>query len=135
MADNGFNHERPDESISELVSRLTQEVSDLVNTHMQLARVEIMSDLRHAGRGAGMLGGAGIASYVAAFLASVAAAIGLGELLPLWAGFLIVAAVWSVAGIVLAVAGRRELKRLPQMADDTLEELERDREWMRRRPS
>lgn len=135
MVDNGFNHERPDESISELATRLTQEVSDLVNTHMQLARVEIMSDVRRAGRGAGMLGGAGIAGYVAALLASVAAAIGLGELLPLWAGFLIVAVVWSVAGIVLAVAGRRELKRMPNVAGDTLEEFERDREWIRRRPS
>lgn len=135
MAEKGFNHDRPNESISELVSRLTQEVSDLVNTHMQLARVEIMSDLRHAGRGAGMLGGAGIASYVAAFLASVAAAIGLGEVLPLWAGFLILAVVWAAAGIVLTVVGRRELKRMPHLVGDTLEEIERDRQWMRRRPS
>lgn len=135
MAEEWFEHERPDESVSELVSRLTQEVSDLVHTHMQLARVEIMSDLRHAGRGAGMLGGAGIAGYVAAFLASVAAAIGLGELLPLWAGFSIVAAVWAVVGIALAVVGRRELKRMPHMAEGTLEELDRDQEWMRRRSS
>lgn len=135
MADKGFDHERPDESIGELVSRLTQEVSDLVNTHMQLARVEIISDLRHAGRGAGMLGGAGIAAYVAAFLASVAAAIALGELLPLWAGFLIVAAVWALAGTVLAVLGRRESKRMPHIAENTVREFERDREWIRRRPS
>lgn len=121
-----------DESIGDLLSRLSQEISDLVNTHMQLARVEIMSDLAHIGRGAGMLGGAGVAGYVAALLASVAAAIGLGEVLELWAGFLIVAAVWGLIGIALAVVGRRELRHAPPVAEGTLEEFERDREWMRR---
>lgn len=127
-----FGH---DESIGELVSRLTQEISDLVNTHMQLARVEIVSDLRHIGRGAGMLGGAGVVGYVAALLASVAAAIGLGELLPLWAGFLIVAGFWGLVAMVLAVVGRRELRRAPRVGESTMEEFERDREWMRRHSS
>lgn len=135
MAEDGLGRDRPDESIGELVSRLTQEISDLVNTHLQLARVEIISDLRHASRGAGMLGGAGIAGYVAAFLASVAAAIGLGEMMPVWAGFLLVAGVWAVVGLVLGSAGRRALKRMPRMAEGTREEFESDRTWLRRRSS
>lgn len=135
MAEGEPGQERPDESMGELVSRLTQEISDLVNTHMQLARVEIMSDVRHVGRGAGMLGGASIAGYVAAFLASVAAALALGEVMSLWAGFLIVAAIWAVVGVILALVARRELNRMPSVAEGTLEEFERDREWMRRRSS
>lgn len=132
MARDEFGNE---ESMGDLVSRLMQEISDLVNTHMQLARVEIMSDLRHIGRGAGILGGAGVAGYVAAFFASVAAAIGLGEVVALWAAFLIVAGVWAVVGIFLTVVGRRELGRMPAVARHTLEEFERDREWMRRHSS
>jgi uncharacterized membrane protein YqjE len=132
MARDEFGNEQ---SIGELLSRLTQEISDLVNTHMQLARMEIMSDLRHIGRGAGMLGGAGVAGYVAAFLASVAAAIGLGEVVALWAGFLIVAAVWAAAAVVLALVGRRQLQRTNGIGRSTMEEIERDREWMRRRSS
>lgn len=135
MAEERPGEGRPEESVAELVSRLTQEISDLVNTHLQLARVEIISDLRHAGRGAGMLGGAGVAAYVAAFLASVAAALGLGEIMALWAGFLLVAAAWAVVGLVLALIGRRQLGEVPPKAGSLLDELDRDREWMRRRSS
>lgn len=135
MASEESGQERPSESMSELASRLTREISDLVNSHMQLARVEIMSDLRHVGRGAGMLGGAGVAGYVAAFLASVAAAIGLGGVLPLWAGFLIVAGAWAVAAAILALVGRKRLDRMSRVAESTREELDRDRAWMRRQSS
>lgn len=133
MAEERSGQERPDESVAELFSRLTQEISDLVNTHLQLARVEIISDLRHAGAGVGLMGGAGVAAYVAAFLASVAGALGLGELMPMWAGFLLVAAGWAVVALVLALVGRRRLKDAPVSAAGILQELERDRAWMRRR--
>lgn len=133
MAEETSGQERPDESVGELFSRLTQEISDLVNTHLQLARVEIISDLRHAGVGVGLMGGAGVATYVAAFLASVAAALGLGELMPMWAGFLIVAAVWAGVALVLALLGRRRIGDAPASAADMLEELERDSAWIRRR--
>lgn len=122
----------PQEPMSELVSQLAREVGDLVNTHMQLARVELMSDLQQAGRGSGMLGSAGILGYVGALLGSIAAALGLGEIVPYWLGFLILAAVWAVVAAVLAIWGRRVLKRAAP-AQETLGELERDREWLRRR--
>ncbi|HEX2153989.1 MAG TPA: phage holin family protein [Acidimicrobiia bacterium] len=128
-------HQLPNsgESVGELVSRLTREVSDLVSSHMELARVEITSDLRRAGKGAGMLGGAGVAGYVALLLASVAAAVGLGEVVPLWAGFLIVAGIWALAAGILALVGRKELDRMTPIAENTKREFEHDRDWVKRR--
>lgn len=125
--------EEPNESVDDVVGRLKQEISDLVNTHMQLGRVEIMGDLQHIQRGGGMRRGARITGLAALLLASVAVALGVGQVLALWVGFLAVAALWGVAAVVLAWAARREDSRVRPIGEGARAELERDREWLRRR--
>jgi len=98
------------ESVGVLVSRATQQVSDLVRAEMRLAMAELKDKGRHAGRGAGLFGGAGlVALYGAgALLAAVIAALAL--VLPVWAAALIIGvALLALAGL-LALMGRGETR-------------------------
>jgi hypothetical protein len=111
------------ESVGELVSRATRQVSDLVRAEMRLAAVELKDKGRHAGRGAGLFGGAGlVALYGAgALIAAIIAALAL--VMPVWLSALIVAvALFALAG-VLALMGRKQAKQAvpptPEFAMDS----------------
>ena len=68
-----------------------------MQSHIQLAKEEIVTELKQAGRGAGLVGGAALAGWIALLLLSFAAAWGLSELVEsVWAGFLVVGLVWAV---------------------------------------
>jgi hypothetical protein len=109
-----------DRSLGELISDVTGDLSTLMRQELELAKAELQQSARRAGKGAGMLGGAGVAGYFVLLFLSLAlwwaigAATGLG-----WAA-LIVAVLWAVIGAILYVAGRNSLKAvrgLPKTAD------------------
>ena len=52
----------PDQSLSDLVSRLTTDVGNLIGTQIELAKVEIKDEVTRAGKGVGMVGGGGLAA-------------------------------------------------------------------------
>jgi MFS family permease len=95
-------------SAGELVSRISEQVSQLVRDELRLARTELKEKGKKAGLAGGLYGGAGlIALYgVAAFVAG--AILGLAGPVPDWAAALIVGAVLFVVAGVAAALGRRE---------------------------
>lgn len=124
--------QEPTSSLGELMGRLSSEVGGLLSDHVQLARVEMKRDARKAGRGAGLMGGAGIGAWMAALILSLALAWGLAELMPTWVAFLIVGVVWAIAAAVMGMVGKKELDRLGPVAPETMEELQRDKQWFSR---
>ena len=112
-------------SVGELFGELTRDFSLLVRQEIALAKAEAQDSAKKAGRGAGLLGGAGWASHFVLLFLSVALWWGLGT----WIGdgepalgwsALIVAIVWAVIAAILAAQGRKELKKtrgMPQTAD------------------
>jgi hypothetical protein len=82
-----------------------------------------------------MLGGGAAAGYLAALLVSFAAAWGLAEVMPEGVAFLLVGIVWAVAALVLASRGRRELHQVHPAPQETVQELQEDRRWMRQQVS
>lgn len=109
-----------DRSLGELISQVTTDLSTLMRQELELAKAELQQSASRAGKGAGMLGGAGVAGYFVLLFASLALwwAIGAGTGLG-WAA-LIVAALWAVIGAVLFFAGRnslRSVRGLPRTAD------------------
>lgn len=100
---------RADEPVGQLVQHASRQLTELVRGELRLAQAEMKEKGRHYGRGAGMLGGAGVVGFLMleALVATVIAALALT--LPLWAGALIVAAVLGVVAAVLAAAGRKQL--------------------------
>jgi len=112
-------------SLGELLSEITSDLSTLVRQEVQLAKAEVQDSAKRAGRGAGMLGGAGVAGHMVLVFLSVA----LWQLLAMWmnsalAAFL-VALVWGVVAAVLALKGRDEVKKVKGMpqTQDTVKKI------------
>lgn len=100
--------ERP--SIGELLSEVSSNLSDLMRQELELAKAELRQSATSVGKGAGMLGGAGIAANLMLVFLSVAAWWAIGDATGRgWSG-LIVAGIWAIVALVLALMGRKEIK-------------------------
>lgn len=121
--------EHPDvsgQSVGELLSDVTRDLSTLMRQELELAKVEIKTEVTKAGKGAGMLGGAGFAGYMVLLFLSFALWWGLANVMDAGWAALIVAVVWAVIAAVLAVVGRSTLKRVnpkPERTLDTAKEI------------
>jgi uncharacterized membrane protein YqjE len=118
---------RGGEGVGELVSRASQQVSELIRAELRLAVMELKDKGKHAGTGAGLYGGAGlVAMYgVGALIAAVIAALALA--MPLWASALIVGVVLLVVAAVLAAMGRGQTKRaVPPKPEQAMDSARRD---------
>lgn len=125
-----YELKEPDKSIGDLAGRLTSELGALFNDHLQLAKVEIVEDLKKAGRGAGLMGGAAVAGWIAALVLSFALAWGLAELMDTWIAFVIVGALWAIGAALMASMGKKALDEVDPVPTETVHELERDKEWI-----
>jgi membrane protein len=107
-------------STSELVNRLSTQVSELVRGEIALARSELTTKGKRLGTGAGLLGGAGVLAIggLLAFLAAAIAALAL--VLPVWAAALIVGVVLLIVAGVLGLLGKKQVQQgtppLPEQA-------------------
>ena len=109
-----------DDSLGTIVGKLAGDMSTLVRQEIALAKAEVTQDAKHAGKGAGMFAGAGVAGHFVLLFLSIAAWVGLGNLIGNGWSALVVAAVWAIIGFVLYKTGQKELKRtkgLPRTAD------------------
>lgn len=125
----------PDRSIGELVSRMTSDLSALVSTQIELAKVEIKEEVGRAGKGAGMVGGGAVAGVMALLLLSFAAAWGLAEIVPEGVAFLIVGLVYAAVAAVLLLRGKEQIKSATPVVPTTVETLKEDVEWARQQRS
>jgi hypothetical protein len=122
-------------SVGELISEVAADLSTLMRKELELARAEITSEAKKAGRGAGLLGGAGYAGHMVALFASLAISWALSDLFDFsWGwGFFIVAAVWAVAATVLYLKGREQIRRVHPKPEQTVETLKEDLQWAKNR--
>jgi uncharacterized membrane protein YqjE len=125
---------RPEQSLGELFSELSNETTSLVHAHIELAKTELRDEAKDAGRAAGMFAGAGMTALFALLLLSFAAAWGLAEVMPTGFAFLIVGLVWAVAAAILAIVGRDRAAKVGP-PEDTIQTLKEDAEWARQRRS
>lgn len=112
-------------SLGDLLGEVTRDLSTLMRQEVELAKAELKESASKAGRGGGMLAGAGIAGHFVLLFLSIALWIGLGELMGLGWSAVVVSAIWGVIAAGLASVGRRELKTvkgMPQTAE-TLQEI------------
>ena len=111
-------------SLGDLLGEVTRDMSTLMRQEVELAKVELKQSATRAGKGAGMLAGAGVAGHFVLLFLSLALWWALGDVMGLgWSG-VVVAIIWGVVAAILAAIGRKELnaiKGMPQTAE-TLQE-------------
>ncbi|MFF2317770.1 phage holin family protein [Arthrobacter sp. NPDC058097] len=112
-------------SLGELLGDVTRDLSTLMRQEVELAKAEAKQSATRAGKGGGMLAGAGVAGHFVLVFLSLALMFALGALMPLGWAAVIVAIIWAIIAAVLAAKGRKELnqiKGLPQTGE-TLSEI------------
>ena len=116
-----------DASTAELVSHMSEQVSTLVRDELALARVEMTEKGKRAGKGAGLLGGAGVLALygVSALLVTIVAALAL--VWPTWLAALVVTVVVFAAAGVAALLGKRQVKQaVPPAPTAAVDSTKRD---------
>ena len=102
-------------SLGDLLAEVSRDLSTLIRQEMELAKAELRQTATRAGKGAGMLGGAGYAALMAVFFLSVALWWALGYLVGnAWSG-VIVAVIWAIIALILYLIGRKQLKTVQGM--------------------
>jgi hypothetical protein len=112
-------------SLGELLGDVTRDLSTLMRQEVELAKAELKQSTSRAGKGAGMLAGAGVGGHFVLLFLSLALMWALGSIMALGWSALIVAVIWAIIAAVLASIGRKELKQikgLPQTGE-TLSEI------------
>jgi hypothetical protein len=117
------------ESLGDLVSDLTGDLSKLMRQELELAKAKIRQEATKAGKATGMLAAAGFAGYLTTVLLSLALVFALGAVMPLGWAALIVAALWGIAGAVLYTSGRARLRTVNPKPERTVQTLKEDAEW------
>ena len=114
-------------STGELVSKLSQEVSELIRDELRLAQVEVAVKAKKAGVGVGLLGTAGIIALygVAVLIATVILALAL--VLDAWLAALIVGVVlMAIAGVAGLLGKNRVAEAAPPVPSDAIESVKKD---------
>ena len=112
-------------SLGDLLGDVTRDLSTLMRQEVELAKAEAKQSATKAGKGGGMLAGAGVAGHFVLLFRSLALMFALGALMPLGWAALIVAVIWGIIAAVLASKGRKELKQVKGMpqTSETLSEI------------
>ena len=121
-------------STRDLVQDLSRQTSTLIRQEMRLAQAELTEKGRHAGKGAGMFGGAGLVALYGVGALVAATILGLATVLEPWiAAAAIGAGLLLVAGI-LALTGKKELDEAgPPKPEQTIESVQQDVETVKAR--
>ncbi|MGW0312529.1 phage holin family protein [Streptomyces flavidovirens] len=123
-ADHRGGHNATEESVGELVSQASQQISQLMREELRLAQAEMTQKGKRFGIGGGLFGGAGMVAFLVlqALVATVIAALAL--VLPLWASSLIITGVLLALVAVLALVGKKQVSQAtppaPEQAIDSV---------------
>jgi membrane protein len=122
-----FERAGDDQSVGELVQRLSQQTATLVRQELRLATVELQQKGKRAGMGAGMFGGAGVVALYGVGALIAAAIIGLGTVLEPWLAAIVVGAVLLAVAGILALTGKKQVEQAtPPLPEQALESTRRD---------
>jgi putative superfamily III holin-X len=95
----------------ELVARLSEQVSTLVKSELELAKAELTRKGMRVGVGAGLAGSGGLLGAYGFGLLLAAAVAALALVWPVWLAALVIGVVVLLVAGALALAGRSQLRR------------------------
>jgi len=131
MDQNGASN---DQSIADLMRRLSEQTTELVRKEIELAKAELQVKGKKAGMGAGMFGGAGVFGLYALGALTACAILALATAVDAWLAALIVAVVWAAVAGVLALTGKNKVQEAtPPVPERALDSTKADIEMTKQR--
>jgi hypothetical protein len=116
--------ERP---IGDLLGSFAQDTTTLMSQEIELARAEIAVQVKRAGTGAGLFGGAAVVAMAGLGALTACAIVALALVLDTWLAALIVGAALVAVGGLLALMGRSRMKQVaPPVPERALQSVRRD---------
>jgi len=101
-----------DATVGELMSKVSRDLSTLIRQELQLAKAELKVEATKAGKGAGLLGGAGFAGYMVMLFLSLALWAALANVMDVGLAALIVGGLWAIVAGLLFVTGRSRMREV-----------------------
>ncbi|MFI5672839.1 phage holin family protein [Streptomyces sp. NPDC051704] len=116
-----------EDSVGVLVSRASQQISELVREEMQLARAEMTEKGKRYGKGGGLFGAAGAVGMLALQALTATCIAALALVLPVWASALVITAVLGIAATLTVLAGKKQVTRAGHPApEQTIDSVKAD---------
>jgi hypothetical protein len=123
-----------DKPLGELVQDLSRQTSTLIRQEMRLAQAELAEKGKHAGKGAGMFGGAGLVALYGVGALIAAAILGLATVIEPWIAAAAIGVGLLVIAGILALTGKKELdEATPPKPEQALESVHEDVETVKAR--
>jgi hypothetical protein len=117
----------PEPTTAELVQQASEQISRLVRDELALARAEVASSARHAGAGAGLLGGGAVLALYGIGALVLAAILGLAVVLPGWLAALIVGGGLLVLAAMIGLSGGVQLRNaMPPVSQRVMSSVRAD---------
>jgi hypothetical protein len=125
------------DSIGGLLRGILMDLRTLIREEIALARIELREQAGRARAAAVSFAIAAVALACAGLLLLIALATGIADLLnwPVWAGFLIMAALLCLVGAVTLSSGRRQLAQVHAVPQETVSTLKENSAWIAKRLS
>jgi uncharacterized membrane protein YqjE len=130
-----------DETLPDLIGRLADDLGTLLDTKLNLLKVEIKEDLSAYTQQAMMMGVGGVIAAVGFALLNVAVAFlisvlfentSLSQPVRYGLGFIITALLYLLIGGVIIFRAKDKMAKQTPLPDRSLKELEKDKEWIKR---
>lgn len=122
-----------DRSVGQLLGDATKDLQALARKEFALAKAETKEELQNSVAAGKSFGVAGLMGYLALVMLSFAAAWALAAIIPTGWAFFAVGVVFALVAAVMALRGRRELRKFDAVPEETVETLKEDVEWLKSR--
>jgi uncharacterized membrane protein YqjE len=119
-----------DQSLAELMRRLSDQSTLLVRQELDLAKAELAEKGKQAGIGAGMFGGTAVFGLYAVGALTATLILALSLAVAGWLAALIVTVLYAAIAGVLALVGKsRVTEAVPPVPEQTVETVKEDVQW------
>jgi uncharacterized membrane protein YqjE len=131
--------ERPDQSLTTLFSRLTDDLTELFDAKLELLKTELKEEMSSYAAGASLMVGGAVVGVIGFALTNVGIAFfvsmlfdsaDLSQAIRYGLGFVITALLYLVIGATIILVAKRRLAKERIIPQRSALELKRDKQWL-----
>jgi len=131
--------ERPDQSLTTLFSRLTDDLTELFDAKLELLKTELKEEMSSYAAGASLMVGGAVVGVIGFALTNVGIAFfvsmlfdsaDLSQAVRYGLGFVIAALLYLVIGATIILVAKRRLAKQRIIPQRSALELKRDKQWL-----